>query len=296
MSTLDRIAEWGDWLRIDKQPATVTGYLWELRKMETFFRDKPVMDLTTADLARYIAHRRVMQQCSDATVRRTVNALKSFYRYALGKKSPAGKLPVPTAKKRKQRTLNWEQFSLLIQSCDTSRAVGRRDLALICLATDTGLREAEICRLTLADVDMEHCCLTVTIKGGDDGDGVFGLDTRAFVATWIATRALYVQPGVDTLFVSVGGERPGTPITPSGLRVIFRRLAKQAGFERLSPHDLRRSFATLSSKIGAPSRLIQAAGRWSDIRMVETYTRAIEASDFAPYSPVTHSLKLKHGG
>lgn len=293
---IDKVAEWVDWLRIASAPTTVAAYAWELRALEKFYPERSVTELKAADLARYIAARRA-KQCSDATIRRCVNALKSFYKFAVGSRtSPARNLPVPKTKKRKQRALKWEQVADLMLACDTSTARGRRDLAIICLALDSGLRESEICRLTLSDVDMNESRLTVMVKGGDDGDGVFGPDTRSMLAAWLAFRAMFVQPGVDNFFVSIGGERPGTALTPSGLRVIFRRLGKQAGFERLSPHDLRRSFATLSSKLGVPSRVLQVAGRWTDIRMVEQYTRSLEADDFAEYSPVTHAMKLKLGG
>ncbi len=293
---IDRIAEWVDWLRIASAATTVAGYEWELRALAKFFPDKSVTELKSPDLARYIAHRRAVQKCGDATIRRTVNALKAFYKFVCKgnlRTSPARNLPVPKTRKKKQRSLTWAMVETLMLCCDTSTARGRRDLAIVCLLLDSGLREAEVCRLTMADVSMEERRLTVTIKGGNDGDGIFSRDTQAVLSAWLALRSHYAGPGVQNFFVSIGGTRPGTAITPSGLRVIFRRLGKAAGFEKLSPHDLRRSFATLSSKLGAPSRVVQVAGRWENIEMVEDYTRDIEAEDFARYSPVSHSLKPK---
>ena len=49
---------------------------------------------------------------------------------------------------------------------------------------------------------------------------------------------------------------------------------------------MRRTFATLAIKNGAPTRLVQIAGRWKNIREVERYTRALDAADLEPYSPV----------
>jgi len=60
---------------------------------------------------------------------------------------------------------------------------------------------------------------------------------------------------------------------------------------KLSPHDLRRSFATLSTLFGAPSRVVQVAGRWSTIEMVERYTREIDQSAIEPYLPVSKLLR-----
>lgn len=288
---IDEIAQWVDWLRIASAPTTVAGYEWELRALEKFYPARAAAELKAADLARYIAQRRV-NGCSDATIRRTINALKSFYKFCVGSRtSPARKLPVPKTKKKKQRSLTWAQVETLLLACDTSCVKGRRDLALVCLLLDSGLREAEVCRLVLGDVDMAARQLTVQVKGGDDGDGIFGVFTQSALAAWLALRPMYARPGVANFFVSVGGDKPGTAITPSGLRVIFRRLGKAAGLEKFSPHDLRRSFATLSSKLGAPTRVLQVAGRWENIDMVVQYTQALEADDFAKYSPVTHAMR-----
>lgn len=78
----------------------------------------------------------------------------------------------------------------------------------------------------------------------------------------------------------------GRGISPSGLRKLFTRLAKNAGLDALSPHDMRRTFATLALKTGAPTRIVQAAGRWKSIEMVERYSQAIKPHDMIPFSPV----------
>jgi len=287
---IDKIAEWIDWLSIDASDSTVAAYRWELRHFEKL-AGRDLLELNKSDLARYLSERRVIGKCSDATVRRSINALKAFYLFALGKRSPARTLPAPSAKRRKQRTLNWSQALSVMSSCDTSDALGRRNLAIICLGLDSGLREAELCRLSVAQLDLGTARLTVRVKGGNDGDGIFGPHTVASLASWLAERPAYAAPGVETVFVSIGGDTPGRPLTPSGLRCIFRRIGRMAGLEQgFSPHDLRRSFATMSHKLGAPTRIVQVAGRWSDVQMVERYTSSLSVEDMAPYSPVSHIL------
>lgn len=287
---LDKIAEWLDWLSIDSSPATVAGYRWELRNVERWAAPRDVLLLEKSDLARYLSERRL--RCSETTVRRSVNALRAFYAFALGKRSPARSLPIPAAKKRKQRTLTFEQAFALLASLDTSSATGKRNLALICLGLDSGLRESELCRLSVSQVDLRSFRLTVRVKGGNDADGVFGQDTVAALSSWLAIRPLFAAPGVETVFVSIGGDRPGQPLTPSGLRCICRKIGIRAGVP-FSPHDLRRSFATMSHQLGAPTRIVQVAGRWSDVSQVERYTSALEASSITPYSPVSHILRLE---
>jgi site-specific recombinase XerD len=286
---IDKIAEWIDWLRISAAVTTVEAYGWELRHLERWSAPRDVLQLTAADLARYLADRRMLGQCSDATIRRSVNALKEFYRFAVGKRSPARNIPAPSAKRKRQRTLTFDQAFAVMSSLDTSSVIGKRDLALVCLGLSSGLRESELCRLRVSEVNLKGGCLTTRVKGGNDGDGVFGSDTAAALSSWLAVRA--ALPGVETVFVSVGGIKHGQPLTPSGMRCIFRSIGRRAGLDQgFSPHDLRRSFATLSSRLGAPSRIVQVAGRWHDLKQVEGYTQALEQADFAQYDPVSRLL------
>jgi site-specific recombinase XerD len=286
---MDKIAEFLDWLSIDAAEATCAAYRWELRHFEQWAAPRDVLDLGKSDLARYLAERRGLGRCSETTLRRSINALRKFYRFALGRKSPAQSIPLPKIKRRRQRTLTFDDAFAVMSALDTSSAPGKRDLALICLGLSSGLRESELCRLRVSEVDLQRGRLTTRVKGGNDGDGVFGRDTAAALMSWLAVRR--AAPGVETMFVSIGGITPGRPLTPSGLRGIFRKIGKRAGLKQgFSPHDLRRSFATLSSQLGAPSRIVQIAGRWGDLKMVEGYTQALSATDFAPYDPVSRIL------
>jgi site-specific recombinase XerD len=287
---IDTIQEWLDWLSISSSPLTLEAYRWEMRHLETWAA-RDVLTLTKSDISRYLAERRELHHVGDLSIRRSLNALKSFYIYAVGKsKSPVKTLVARKVKRRRQRTLNREQAFAVMSAPDTSTATGKRDLALICLGLSSGLRAAELCRLRLADLDLSSGCLKVQIKGGDDGDGIFGSQTASAIASWLSIRSEYAPPDVTTLFVSVGGIKKGQPLTTSGLRCIFRSIGRRAGLEHFSPHDLRRSFATLSHRFGAPSRIVQVAGRWHDLAQVEGYTMALEAKDFEPYDPVNRLM------
>jgi len=74
------------------------------------------------------------------------------------------------------------------------------------------------------------------------------------------------------------------------LKVIMRKLGAKAGIGKLSPHDFRRTFATLAIRAGAPTRLVQLAGGWKNLEMVERYSRALVVSDFQTYLPSNQVL------
>jgi integrase len=181
--------------------------------------------------------------------------------------------------------LTGDQVGRLLASFDTSLVIGVRDLAICALMLDSGLRCSEVCRLQLRHLVVGELRLMVMVKGGRWADGVYSANTAQFLLDWLS-----VKPGnVETVFCSLGGLTPGASLSRSGLQLIVRRWGRRIGIS-LSPHDLRRTFAVLATRAGAPGRVLQVAGRWSSMAMVERYTRSITSQDFVGYFPVAKIL------
>src|SRR3989304_5816070 len=263
------------------------GYAGDLPRLSRDFPDKQPTDFTPQDLQRYLAARRAAG-CGDATIRHAVNALRSFFAYH---HSPAAaSLPMPRPKRRIQRTLTFDQALAVLAACDTSTTIGKRDLALVALMLDTGLRAREVWRLRLDDLNVDPLLLKVVVKGGQEKFGVYAPETANILAAWLAERATVARGNAPTVFVALGGLKPGQALPHHGLRRIFARLGQAAGF-KLSPHDLRRTFATLAITLGAPTRMVQLWGRWENIQEVQRYTEALTAHGFERYSPIRAILR-----
>ena len=71
-------------------------------------------------------------------------AARSFVRWRYGVEHPLLSFNAPRPKPRPQRTLTIDEGFRILASVDTSTSIGRRDLALLTLAFDTGLRAFEI--------------------------------------------------------------------------------------------------------------------------------------------------------
>lgn len=172
------IADWLNWLRLKVSDRTVEAYEWELRRLVRAFPGKGPRQFREQDLTAYLAERKT-GGLGPAALKRAVAAFRSFFGWACPRKSPAAGLPYPAIKKKTQRTLTWEQFLQVLSACDTATDKARRDVAILCLLIDTGLRSSELCRLRLADVDLQELTLRVVVKGGDEAGGVFTEYTRA---------------------------------------------------------------------------------------------------------------------
>lgn len=289
------IREWVNWLlSASYSQVTVQGYEWDVRALARASPGRGPGDFTSADLTAYLAGRR-LAGAGDAARKRATAAFRSFFKRALGEASPARSLTYPKVKRRKQRTLRQDAVLAVVASCDTSTARGARDLAIICLLYDSGLRAAEVCRLRVADVDLDQLTLVVVVKGGDEGQGAFCAATAHYIRGWLAWRARFALPETETLFCGIGGLKAGTRLTTGGLRAIFRRIAERTGMTGgFSPHDLRRSFANQMTRLGAPERVTQVAGRWEDTRSMRPYTEDIVLDDARRFSPV-EALMSRNG-
>ncbi len=214
-------------------------------------------------------------------------ACRKFLIWAFGAKHPALSARIKRIQPRLQRVLTIPLALKLLASFNPHEAKGSRDLAIAALALDTGLRLAELCRLEISNIDLEQRTLQVIVKGGQWGSAVFSPETAQYVREWLCFRR--AKPEVDALFVST---RSGLPLTREGLQTIVKKWGARLGI-KLSPHDLRRSMATLATVFGAPTRAVQVAGRWSNIEMVEHYTRSLDQSAIQPYLPVSRLKQTK---
>ena len=213
----------------------------------------------------------------------TLFLFQKFLRWKFGAQHPALNAKIKRTKPKPRRSLNPDKALQLLASFDTYTPIGARDLALAAYALDTGFRRAELCNTLLDDVDFSTNTAIALCKDSQYKYGAFSAETAHLIQNWLVVRA--AAPGTPNLFVN---SRSGKALTGDGLGCIFKAWAKKIGF-KVSPHDLRSSFATLSTIYGAPSRTVQVAGRWASIDMVEHYTGNLQLEAIRQYLPM-HNL------
>lgn len=130
-----------------------------------------------------------------------------------------------------------------------------RDKAIAGLMLFSGLRSAEVLALTIGNVDIARGWARVTGKGGRERSTP--IDSE--VAGWVQTYLLAERPDTDVsvLFVVAKGPHRGQPLTPAGLRTIFRYHRERAGVPAAHPHALRHSFGTALAEAGVDLAVIQ---------------------------------------
>lgn len=212
--------------------------------------------------------------------------IRKYIAWRFGQSHPTLTAKLKRTKPPMQRTLTIEKAIEILTYFNPNTVKGSRDLTLVCLALDTGLRASELCSLQVSKINLEERTLQAIIKGGQWGFAIFSEDTAAYITAWMQFREPIAK--CDNLFIN---SKTGEALTRNGLGSITKKWSKDLGW-RISPHDLRRSFATIATLFKAPTRLTQLGGRWSNIDMVEHYTKALQLEAFRPYLPI-QNLKFK---
>jgi site-specific recombinase XerD len=221
------------------------------------------------------------------TRRQATCAARSFFRYWQGNKHPVLETKLHRVKGEPQRVLSPKRVIQVLSAFDPATPTGARGLAIVSLMIDTGLRESEVCRLEEKRLNVDDRKLSVIVKGGVWGRAVFSEVTQEHLRGWLRVKhELRGKFGKDyspppTVFITL----TGAEMEPKTIRELFRRLSRRVGYA-ISAHDLRRTFATLATKAGAPTRVAMAAGRWNNLGVFEQYTRGIEPEDMEPWYPM----------
>lgn len=270
------LQKWLDRLELSGKAArTLAAYGNEINRLAAWCAPREVGTLTRDDIERYLLERK-RGGLGASALGVIVCACKSFYRF-IGSSASVDGLKSPPVKSQIQRTLTEAEALAVLAAIDSGTITGKRDLALIGFMLATGLRAAEVCRLRLADIDLMNRAFSVLVKGGNVRNGIFDEAAAALLDSWLAVRPDVAGPDVDTVFVSLhrAQDKRGQKLTREGIKLLCKHIAARAGVRHFSPHALRRTFATLSVENGCPTRLVQEAGGWKSLVMVETYTRAI---------------------
>jgi len=130
-----------------------------------------------------------------------------------------------------------------------------RDKAIAGLMLFSGLRSGEVLALQVGDIDIARGWAKVAGKGGRERR----TPVDAQVAGLVQTYLLAERPDTDTdaLFVVAKGPHRGQPLTPAGLRTVFRYHRDRAGVAAAHPHALRHSFGTALAEAGVDLAVIQ---------------------------------------
>ena len=126
-----------------------------------------------------------------------------------------------------------------LEQTDTDMAI--RDIAVIRLLFDRGLRRGEVAGIDLCDVDDVLCRVRITGKGRTQEEWLtIAPVTMAAIQKWIERRGKESGP----LFVNLDPVAPTARLSEQGIYRIVRRTGTRSGAGMVRPHGLRHSAIT----------------------------------------------------
>lgn len=155
--------------------------------------------------------------------------------------------------------------------------IGLRNRALVVLLWRSGLRIHEALLLVPADIDFEHCMVTVRRgKGGEHGVCGIDRDALAEINSWLWIRSLLGLGVEEPIFCALEGEALGRPLSQGYVRKCLHAAAREAGvLSRTAPHQLRHALAVELARAGVPVPIISRQLRHKNIATTVTYLAAI---------------------
>ena len=215
---------------------------------------------------------------SPATVNRRLAAVRSLLALGRALGATASEIRLgdlrtcPTRDTRGPGANAIAQMLALLEREKTPKS--QRDLCILRLLYDLGLRRAEVVSIDVEDVDLERGELWVKGKGRSAKER-FGLPapTLTALAVWLDARGGAPGP----LFTNFDRASKGGRLSPSSVYRIVRALGERVGVQA-RPHGIRHTAVTEAIKLAAREGLdlsvVQAFSRHADPRTLFLYRDA----------------------
>lgn len=260
---------------------TISNYLRDINAFEEYLKAEKMGDLLsiqTKNIGRYYIAHLTGKGYKPKTVNRHLSSLRSFYNFLQRKGFVKDNLfsEVETLKNEKSlpHFLYTNEINAMFNAIDTSKAIGRRNLAILELLYGSGVRVSELCSLTEKSIDFSD--ETVKVFGKGHKERIIPISTKAkeAIKNYLALgRTELLMRNEDNNPEELFLNHHGGALTPRGVRVILNDIVdKAADTFKVSPHMIRHTFATSLLDGGADLRSVQEMLGHVNLSTTQIYT------------------------
>jgi site-specific recombinase XerD len=274
-------------------PRSVRAYAYDLLHFTRWFqgRDQTLSDITESTLLDYVRYQLSQDpQPTPQTVNHRLTVIRCLYRFHTGQDIPGGRSHFqrvytsrcPLGYGRPQRAvafglrlkeprrvikpLTSEQVTQFLDTFHTFR-----DLAVVGLMLLDGLRSCEVLSLQLEDLKLADAHLHVLGKGRKHRVLPLPGDVMEVLQNYLRLeRPLTNSP---SLFVSLKGRHRGQPMSPAGLRSLFRHHRLRSEVPTANPHRFRHTFGADMVRAGISLPALQHLMGHSQIHTTLLYVQ-----------------------
>ncbi len=259
-----------------KSPKTITWYTEMIAGFTKFLtgtgKRSVLAEFNILAVREFIIHEQE-RDLSPYTVQGKVRALKAFASWLFNEGYTTDhvlyNLKMPKAPQNLIEPLTATEIDQLVKIQNPLTALGCRNIAIMVLLLDTGLRVSELCGLRADDAHIEEGYLKVMGKGSKER--VVPIGGLAQKMLWRYIIHFRPEDSIEAekyVFLTLDGK----PLCPNAVKLLLKRWGKKAGVPRLHAHLCRHTYATdfLIYNCGDVFRLQQILGH-TTLEMVRKY-------------------------
>ncbi|PQD94568.1 recombinase XerC [Pradoshia eiseniae] len=233
-----------------------------------------IRDISLEDMYLFIEYCETVRHNNASARARKVATLKSFFKYLKGKRrlitdNPAEELESPKLSKKNPIYMNLEEAQLFLAGIERNHHY-YRNYCMMMFFLNLGLRVSELCSLTMKSIQGN--ALLISGKGDKERTVYLNKACRDTLADYMKHERIKLQGPIDAdyLFLS----QKGTKLSRQQVARIVKKINEQSGLkkDKLTPHKLRHTSATIMYKSGADIRSLQQILGHSNISTTQIYT------------------------
>ena len=257
----------------NKSPRTIKVYMEAARLLAEHLEAAGMPTLLSAirreHVESFVSAQLQKHRASTASIRH--RALQAFFKWAESDgeitMSPMARMSPPKVAEEPPPVLRDEELLTLLKACEGTEFKDRRDMAMIRLLLDSGIRRAELTGLKLEDVDLRLKFATVTGKGNRRREAAFGHRTAQAIDRYLRVRSRHREAWRSELWLGQSG-----PMTDNGIAQAVGRRAGAAGIEdRVNLHRFRHTFAHQWLLQGGQGEDLMMLAGWKSRTMLTRY-------------------------
>jgi integrase/recombinase XerD len=257
---------------------SLAAYTADLAKFTGFIGEAPNLP-GTEEIRHYLDHL-YTSGLGSRSVARHLTTLRNFYGFLLQEgritTDPTEHLRSPRQWQNIPKFLNLEEIDKIIQAPDLTRPTGLRDRAMMELLYASGLRVSELCKVGLAELNLELGVLRTTGKGNKQRLVPVGKSAVLAIRGWLEKGRPSMLRGRASRYLFITAR--GGCMTRQAFWKLLAGYGRKAGiFHGLTPHVLRHSFATHLLEGGADLRSVQVMLGHADISTTQIYTHVLRS-------------------
>lgn len=260
----ENISKFLEWKSTNHVPASI-AYRKPLERFVQVCGDKLLEEYVVEDIVRY--NQWLSGQFSNESVRYALTILKHFFNFYKSQHIKClSSMLIPMPRKlpaHSHRAIEEDEVRKMIAEIEGDSFISSRNLLILLMLWDTGVRVTELCRMQISDLDLQKKQAVIATEKRDIMRIILWSEsTNTHLMKYLEIHKQHFRNNVDDkvipLFVASRSKRNIECLTRESVERIVSYYARKAGIKKkTTPHTFRHGWAHARRDLGAPLSFVQ---------------------------------------